>query len=34
MVRAFESFPSAVTGSKSKRTEKEAHFFQKIEENG
>jgi hypothetical protein len=34
MLLAFESFPSAVTSSNSKRTEKKANFFQKIEENG
>ena len=33
MLFAFESFPSAVTSSKSKRTEKKANFFQKNEEN-
>jgi hypothetical protein len=33
MLLAFESFPSAVTSSKSKRTEKKANFFQKNEEN-
>jgi hypothetical protein len=34
MLFAFESFPNAVTSSKSKRTEKKANFFQKIEGNG
>jgi hypothetical protein len=34
MLFAFESFPNAVTSSKSKRTEEKANFFQKIEGNG